>query len=164
MASRHPEIHFIYPVHLNPSVQQPVYSILNNKANIHLIPPLDYAPFVHAMSHAQLILTDSGGVQEEAPSLGKPVLVMRETTERTEAVTALLVGTDKEQIVNETERLLFNQEAYDKMAGKINPYGDGKAAEHIVQILLTQAPCLANRLPERETGCQIYPGKVILPA
>lgn len=139
LAERHPDVHFVYPVHLNPHVQTPVYSLLSRKANVHLIPPLDYAPFVYAMNHARLILTDSGGVQEEAPSLGKPVLVMRETTERPEAVTAgtvLLVGTNKERIVQETERLLNDQQAYQKMAAIANPYGDGQAAEKIVKILL----------------------------
>ena len=138
LAARHPDIHFVYPVHLNPNVQQPVYSILGDMENIHLIAPLDYAPFVYAMDGARLILTDSGGVQEEAPSFGKPVLVMRETTERPEAVdagTVLLVGTDKERIIAETERLLVDRELYQKMADKPNPYGDGTAAERIRQIL-----------------------------
>ncbi len=138
LAERRPQLHFIYPVHLNPNVQGPVYSILSGKANVHLIPPLDYAPFVHAMSRAALILTDSGGVQEEAPSLGKPVLVLRETTERPEAVaagTVLLVGTDTARIARETERLLDDEELYRKMAAITNPYGDGYAAERIAAIL-----------------------------
>ena len=138
LADRHPEIGFIYPVHLNPNVQQPVHSLLGEKENIYLIPPLDYAPFVQAMAQAHLILTDSGGVQEEAPSLGKPVLVMRESTERPEAVevgTVRLVGTDKELIIRETERLLTDEQAYQSMAGKTNPYGDGQAAARIVQAL-----------------------------
>lgn len=138
LAVHHPETHFIYPVHLNPNVQGPVYSLLKAKDNVHLIPPLDYAPFVLAMDHARLILTDSGGVQEEAPSLGKPVLVMRETTERPEAVaagTVLLVGTDKQRIIRETERLLTDHDAYRRMAGQINPYGDGRAAARIIKIL-----------------------------
>ncbi len=138
LAERRPDIHFIYPVHLNPNVQGPVYSILSRKANVHLIPPLDYAPFVHAMSHARLILTDSGGVQEEAPSLGKPVLVLRDTTERPEAVaagTVLLVGTDTARIVRETERLLDDAAAYHRMTSVANPYGDGHAAERIAVIL-----------------------------
>ena len=138
LAAQHPEIHFIYPVHLNPNVQQPVYSLLGAKENVHLITPLDYAPFVHAMDCARLILTDSGGVQEEAPSFGKPVLVMRETTERPEAVdagTVLLVGTDKQRIITETRRLLADQDFYKQMADSPNPYGDGKAAERIKQIL-----------------------------
>lgn len=138
LAEHHPEIHFIYPVHLNPNVQQPVYSVLDAKENIHLIAPLDYAPFVYAMDCAHLIITDSGGVQEEAPSFGKPVLVMRETTERPEAVdagTVLLVGTDKQRIITETERLLGDQNFYQQMADRPNPYGDGKAAARIKQIL-----------------------------
>lgn len=138
LAERRPHLHFIYPVHLNPNVQGPVYSILSRIANIHLIPPLDYAPFVHAMNHARLILTDSGGVQEEAPSLGKPVLVTRETTERPEAVAAgavLLVGTDKARIIQETEHLLDDENAYRKMSGTINPYGDGHAAARIAALL-----------------------------
>ena len=105
---------------------------------MHLIAPLDYAPFVHAMDCARLILTDSGGVQEEAPSFGKPVLGMRETTERPEAVdagTVLLVGTDKQRIITETRRLLADQDFYKQMADSPNPYGDGKAAERIKQIL-----------------------------
>ncbi len=142
LAERRPQLYFIYPVHLNPNVQGPVYSLLSQKANVHLIPPLDYAPFVHAMSHARLILTDSGGVQEEAPSLGKPVLVLRETTERPEAVaagTVLLVGTDKERIMRETERLLDDEAAYRRMTAVANPYGDGHAAERIAAILQQRA-------------------------
>lgn len=138
LAIKHPDVHFIYPVHLNPHVQQPVYSVLGGKDNVHLIPPLDYAPFVYAMDRARLILTDSGGVQEEAPSLGKPVLVMRETTERPEAVaagTVILVGTDKERIIRETERLLSDENQYQQMARKHNPYGDGKATKRIVEVL-----------------------------
>ncbi len=138
LAIHHPEIHFIYPVHLNPNVQQPVYSILGAKENVHLIAPLDYAPFVYAMDCARLIITDSGGVQEEAPSFGKPVLVTRETTERPEAVdagTVLLVGTDKQLIISETQRLLADQDFYKQMADSPNPYGDGKAADRIKQIL-----------------------------
>ncbi len=138
LAARHPDIHFIYPVHLNPNVRQPVFSLLCDKKNIHLIAPLDYAPFVYAMDRCRLILTDSGGVQEEAPSLGKPVLVMRETTERPEAVgagTVILVGTDKQKIITETERLLKNEEQYLEMARRHNPYGDGRAAARIREIL-----------------------------
>ena len=138
LAERRPQLHFVYPVHLNPNVQGPVHAILSNTKNIHLIPPLDYAPFVYAMHQARLILTDSGGVQEEAPSLGKPVLVTRETTERPEAVAAgavLLVGTDKARIVQETERLLDDAAVYQKMSGTSNPYGDGHAAERIAALL-----------------------------
>uniref|UniRef100_UPI004056FAA7 non-hydrolyzing UDP-N-acetylglucosamine 2-epimerase n=1 Tax=Candidatus Electronema sp. TaxID=2698783 RepID=UPI004056FAA7 len=138
LAERRPQLRFIYPVHLNPNVQGPVRSILSRKENVHLIPPLEYAPFVYAMSHARLILTDSGGVQEEAPSLGKPVLVLRDTTERPEAVaagTVLLVGTDTARIVRETERLLDDEAAYRRMSGASNPYGDGHAAARIAEIL-----------------------------
>jgi len=138
LADKHPEIHLVYPVHLNPNVQQPVNELLRGKNNVHLIDPLNYAPFVYAMDRAHLILTDSGGVQEEAPSLGKPVLVMRETTERPEAVdagTVILVGTDKEKIIHETERLLLDAEQYQRMSRLHNPYGDGKAASRIVQLL-----------------------------
>jgi len=134
LADRYRDVHFIYPVHLNPNVRQPVCSLLAGKDNVHLIEPLDYAPFVHVMDCARLILTDSGGVQEEAPSLGKPVLVLREKTERPEAVaagTALLVGTDKERIIRETERLLVDRSFYKKMADRPNPYGDGRAAVRI---------------------------------
>ena len=138
LAAAHSSLNFIYPVHLNPNVQKPVFSVLGGHENVHLIAPLDYAPFVRAMGGALLILTDSGGVQEEAPSFGKPVLVTRETTERPEAVeagTVLLVGTDTEKIVRETNRLLADQTQYRKMADQPNPYGDGTAAARIVAIL-----------------------------
>lgn len=138
LALRHPEIHFVYPVHLNPNVQGPVRELLTGRDNVHLIAPLDYAPFVLAMDRAYFILTDSGGVQEEAPSLGKPVLVMRETTERPEAVeagTVLLVGTDRARIVREAERLLADPDHYRAMAETHNPYGDGHAAERIHRVL-----------------------------
>lgn len=139
LAARYPDVDIIYPVHLNPNVQEPVKRILGQgAANVFLIDPLDYLPFVHLMSCAHLIITDSGGVQEEAPSLGKPVLVMRETTERPEAVTAgtvKLVGTDPEKIVREASRLLDDEEYYAGMARALNPYGDGKAAERITKIL-----------------------------
>ena len=132
-----PTVQIIYPVHLNPQVQEPVNRILANKDNVHLIPPLDYLPFVYLMKKSQLILTDSGGVQEEAPSLGKPVLVMRSDTERPEAVvagTVKLVGTDSATIVSETRRLLSDPEAYQTMALAHNPYGDGMASCRIKQI------------------------------
>lgn len=139
LAARYPDVDIIYPVHLNPNVQEPVKRILGQgAANVFLIDPLDYLPFVHLMSCAHLIITDSGGVQEEAPSLGKPVLVMRETTERPEAVaagTVKLVGTDPEKIVQEASRLLDDEEYYAGMARALNPYGDGKAAERITKIL-----------------------------
>ena len=138
LAQKFPEAQFVYPVHLNPNVRKPVYSLLGNQENIHLIAPLDYLPFVTLMNRANIILTDSGGIQEEAPSLGKPVLVMRETTERPEALdagTVKLVGTDSKLICSETEKLLTNTAAYRKMSRAYNPYGDGKAAERIIKIL-----------------------------
>jgi UDP-N-acetylglucosamine 2-epimerase (non-hydrolysing) len=132
------DLEVVYPVHLNPNVQKPVRSILGKVRNVHLIEPLDYEPFVYLMTKSYIILTDSGGIQEEAPSLGKPVLVTRETTERPEAVesgTVRLVGTDTGKIVKEAERLLKNKAHYAKMASVLNPYGDGKAAGRIVKIL-----------------------------
>ena len=138
IAERNSDITIVYPVHLNPNVQKPVKTILNGRPRIHLIEPLEYEPFVYLMSNSYLILTDSGGIQEEAPSLGKPVLVMRNTTERPEGIeagTARLVGTDKQKIVVETQKLLDNPESYERMSRAINPYGDGKAAERIVEIL-----------------------------
>ncbi|GGA66946.1 UDP-N-acetylglucosamine 2-epimerase [Arenimonas soli] len=128
----------VYPVHLNPRVQEPVNRILGDVGNVHLIEPQDYLPFVYLMSRAHLILTDSGGIQEEAPSLGKPVLVMRDTTERPEAVeagTVRLVGTDRERIVGEAARLLDDAEAYAVMSRAHNPYGDGRSAERIAGII-----------------------------
>lgn len=136
IALTNPDIHIIYPVHLNPNVRKPVNEILGKVSNIHLIEPLGYQPFVYLMSRAYLIITDSGGVQEEAPSLGKPVLVMREVTERPEAVeagTVKLVGCDKNKIVRETQFLLNSQEEYSKMALAHNPYGNGKACQKIVE-------------------------------
>lgn len=133
------EISIIYPVHLNPNIQEPVNEILSGIENIHLLPPLDYLPLVHLMRHATLILTDSGGIQEEAPSLGVPTLVLRERTERQEGVAAgtlKLVGTDPDQIVTEAMYLLDDPKAHAAMAGAINPYGDGHAAERIVAALL----------------------------
>ena len=133
------DVEIVYPVHLNPNVQEPVRRVLGACPRIHLIEPLEYLPFVYLMSRAWLIVTDSGGIQEEAPSLGKPVLVMRETTERPEAVaagTAKLVGTDREQIVREAARLLEDATAYRAMAQAHNPYGDGKAAERIAAFIV----------------------------
>jgi UDP-N-acetylglucosamine 2-epimerase (non-hydrolysing) len=137
LARRFPEIAFVYPVHLNPNVRKPVNQILRGAgtSNIHLIEPLSYLPFVAMMNRSVVILSDSGGVQEEAPSLGKPVLVMRDTTERPEAViagTVKLVGTDEAKIVEETSKLLTDKAAYDEMARAHNPYGDGKATGRIV--------------------------------
>lgn len=133
------DVQIIYPVHLNPNVKGPVEECLGENENIRLIPPQDYLPFAYLMSRADIILTDSGGVQEEAPSLGKPVLVMRDTTERPEAVdagTVKLVGTDSDLIVAEIEKLLSCQEAYEKMSRAHNPYGDGKASGRIVEAIL----------------------------
>lgn len=132
------DLDVIYPVHLNPHVQQPVRSILGNLPNVFLIDPLAYVPFVGLMQRAHIILTDSGGIQEEAPSLGKPVLVMREVTERPEAVeagTAKLVGTDPETIVAEATRLLEDEAEYERRRATHNPYGDGKASSRIAGIL-----------------------------
>lgn len=132
------DVQVVYPVHLNPNVRKPVYEILRDSKNVHLIEPLDYLEFISLMRKSYLILTDSGGIQEEAPSLGKPVLVMRSTTERTEAIdagTALLVGTDFNAIVQNATRLLDEKSTYEKMAQIYNPYGDGKAAEHIIEVL-----------------------------
>jgi UDP-N-acetylglucosamine 2-epimerase (non-hydrolysing) len=132
-------IRILYPVHLNPNIQEPVYRLLSGIPNIYLTPPLDYLPMVHAMKRATLVLTDSGGLQEEAPSLGAPVLVMRATTERPEGVqagTVKLVGTDTARIVAETRRLLDDPAAHAAMAQAVNPYGDGAAAPRIVKAIL----------------------------
>jgi len=140
LALAHPDWTFVYPVHLNPNVQRPVRGLLSDLANVFLIEPLDYLPFVWLMNRATLILTDSGGIQEEAPSLGKPVLVTREVTERPEAVaagTVRLVGTDRAKIIAEIETLLADRTAYDCMARAHNPYGDGRAAARIVEYILS---------------------------
>lgn len=138
LAALHPEMDIVYPVHLNPNVQKPVYELLSGLSNVYLISPLDYLPFIYAMQHSTLLLTDSGGVQEEAPSLGKPVLVMRDTTERPEAVeagTVKLVGTDAEAIVSNVTALLQDKEMYKRMSETHNPYGDGQACERIIAAL-----------------------------
>jgi UDP-N-acetylglucosamine 2-epimerase (non-hydrolysing) len=138
LADRFPAVDFLYPVHLNPNVQKPVRQTLGSHPNVHLIEPLDYLPFVYLMDRAYLILTDSGGVQEEAPSLGTPVLVMRDTTERPEAVTAgtvRLVGSHTESILTHAEALLTSPEMHGLMAQAHNPYGDGRACERIVSAL-----------------------------
>ncbi len=134
-------VQIIYPVHLNPNVQEPVYSILGDVDNIHLIEPLGYPEFLWLMIQSYLILTDSGGIQEEAPGLNKPVLVMRDTTERQEAIeagTAILVGTDTENIVKETEHLLGSSDKYLKMIEAENPFGDGKASQRIIECLFKE--------------------------
>lgn len=138
VAQQHPDVDIVYPVHLNPNVREPVNRLLSGISNVHLIEPLDYLPFVSLMSRAYIILTDSGGIQEEAPSLGKPVLVMRDTTERPEAVdagTVKLVGTDTSNIVRELNRLLIDHDAYHTMSYAHNPYGDGQACGRIIDAL-----------------------------
>jgi len=138
LVQKHPDTVLVYPVHLNPNVQKPVNQILGGVDRIHLIQPVDYLKFVYLMDQSYLIITDSGGIQEEAPSLHKPVLVTRETTERPEAVEAglaMLVGTNREKIVAEASRLLTDGEAYARMARGDNPYGDGRASQRIVETL-----------------------------
>ena len=133
------DIDIVYPVHLNPNVQKPVNDILGGVDNVHLLPPADYPAFVHLMGNAHIVITDSGGIQEEAPSLGKPVLVMRDVTERPEAVdagTVKLVGTDRARIVAEASQLLDNAAAYETMSRAHNPYGDGQAAKRIATEVL----------------------------
>ncbi|MDI6765886.1 MAG: UDP-N-acetylglucosamine 2-epimerase (non-hydrolyzing) [Bacteroidota bacterium] len=139
LVEHNPDVELIYPVHPNPNVQKKAKEILANVPRVHLIEPMEYKPFVQVMNKAYFILTDSGGVQEEAPTLGKPVLVLRKTTERPEAIevgTAKLVGTDKNVIIKEAQQLLSDKSKYLEMATKTNPYGDGKASERIVNILL----------------------------
>lgn len=139
IAESRPDIQIVYPVHLNPNVSEPVHKLLEGIANVHLIPPLSYPSFVWIMNQSHIILTDSGGVQEEAPSLGKPVLVMRDTTERPEAVeagTVILVGTDKGKIVDNVLDLLVNTDRYAAMSRIENPYGDGNACKRISEILM----------------------------
>jgi UDP-N-acetylglucosamine 2-epimerase (non-hydrolysing) len=138
LASRE-DVEIVYPVHLNPNVQEPVYRSLSGVEHITLLPPLDYLPLVHLMKHAVLILTDSGGIQEEAPAFGIPTLVLRDVTERPEGVdagTLKLVGTETSFIVEQAARLLENESAYAEMAKAVNPYGDGHTAEKIIQTLL----------------------------
>lgn len=138
LAQKHQNVNFVYPVHLNPNVQKPVLELLSGIDNVYLISPLDYEPFVYLMSQSYLILTDSGGIQEEAPSLGKPVLVMRETTERPEAIdagTVKLVGTNPNNIINAVSELLEDASAYNQMSRSHNPYGDGKACEKIINTI-----------------------------
>lgn len=138
LVEKNKDIQVVYPVHLNPNIQEPVHELLGNKERIHLIEPMEYAPFCTLMKDSYLIMTDSGGVQEEAPSLGKPVLVLRTTTERPEAVqygTVKLAGTDTQNIVNEVQTLLDNEEEYKKMSAAVNPYGDGLASRRIADII-----------------------------
>ena len=138
LAINNPNIDIVYPVHLNPNVQKPVKEILSDTPNVYLINPLQYEQFIYMMNKSYFIITDSGGVQEEAPSLGKPVLVMRDTTERPEAVeagTVKLVGTSKETIIKEAQKLLDDEIEYNKMSKAHNPYGDGKACERIIEFI-----------------------------
>lgn len=147
IANKYPDAQIVYPVHLNPNVQEPVNRLLNNLENVHLINPLDYLPFVYLMNKAYLILTDSGGVQEEAPSLGKPVLVMRENTERPEAVdagTVRLVGTSVERIVNAVSGLMESISSYKDMSRANNPYGDGMASGRICCLLKPEVKQVVN--------------------
>ena len=141
LSEKYPEVDFVYPMHLNPNVRKPIHEVFGEdltRPNFFFIEPLQYLEFVHLMSKANIVLTDSGGIQEEAPGLGKPVLVMRDTTERPEALasgTVHLVGTDYDKIVNEVSSLLEDSAAYEKMSKAVNPYGDGKACNRIVRIL-----------------------------
>lgn len=138
IAQNNPEIDIVYPVHLNPNVQKPVREILSNLSNVYLIDPLEYEKFVYLMSKSFFIITDSGGIQEEAPSLGKPVLVTRDTTEHPEALqsgTVKLVGTNKNIIIKEAQNLILQKDEFEKMSKANNPYGDGKASERIVEFL-----------------------------
>jgi UDP-N-acetylglucosamine 2-epimerase (non-hydrolysing) len=140
LAEKYPDLHIVYPVHLNPNVLKPVHHIIGNSTNIHLLEPLSYTDFVLLMKHSYLVLTDSGGVQEEAPGLGKPVLVMRDTTERPEAIeagTVKLVGANQQNIINGVSELLDDNTSYMRMAQATNPYGDGKASERIIHFLKT---------------------------
>ncbi|MFZ9114996.1 MAG: non-hydrolyzing UDP-N-acetylglucosamine 2-epimerase [bacterium] len=139
LAPTFPKVHFVYPVHLNPAVQKPVFELLQALPNVHLLPPLEYEPFLLLLKHAYFVLTDSGGIQEEAPSLGKPVLVMRDVTERPEAVeagTVRLVGADCGRIVDSVSELISMPESYAHMAKAHNPYGDGQACARILEALL----------------------------
>ncbi len=141
LADMFPQVQFVYPVHLNPKIRGPVFEILSGRKNVHLIPPADYPEFIWLMDQATLILSDSGGVQEEAPSLRKPVLVTRNSTERPEAMDAgatKLIGTDPDRVVREVRELLTNHEAYAAMQIDSNPYGDGRAAERIVELVLNR--------------------------
>lgn len=141
LSEKYPEVDFVYPMHLNPNVRKPIHEVFGEdltRPNFFFIEPLQYLEFVHLMSKANIVLTDSGGIQEEAPGLGKPVLVMRDTTERPEALasgTVHLVGTDYDKIVNEVSTLLEDTAAYEKMSKAVNPYGDGKACSRIVRVL-----------------------------
>lgn len=139
LSQKYRNLKFVYPVHLNPNVRKPVSELLSAQENVYLIEPLEYLPFVNIMSNSYLILTDSGGIQEEAPSLGKPVVVMRETTERPEAVeagTVCLVGTNVDRIVDKVSELIENEESYENMSRSHNPYGDGQASLRIISHII----------------------------
>ncbi len=139
IVNKYPDVELVFPIHLNPKVRDIAYRIFDNQERVHIIDPLDYEPFTNLMARSYLVITDSGGLQEEAPSLGKPVLVVREETERPEGIeagTAKLVGTQYDNIYMELDILLSNEEEYHKMANAVNPYGDGKASERIVDIIL----------------------------
>lgn len=158
LANLYPDVDFVYPVHLNPNVQEPVKRLLSGLANVHLIEPQDYLPFVFLMTRSHIILTDSGGIQEEAPSLGKPVLVMRDTTERPEAVaagTVRLVGTDVERIVSSVTQLLDDKESYQTMSFAHNPYGDGQASKRIVNALIAHATQLTPTTTKQELTAKL---------
>jgi UDP-N-acetylglucosamine 2-epimerase (non-hydrolysing) len=155
LAEMHQDMDVIFPVHLNPVVREVVYPVLGDVGNVHLIEPLDYLDFVNLMAHSFLIITDSGGVQEEAPALGKPVLVLRSVTERPEAVaygTVKLVGLDEGRIFRTAERLITDSRAYKKMAAAINPYGDGLAAKRTVQIIKRHFGLFKGRIREFVPG------------
>jgi UDP-N-acetylglucosamine 2-epimerase (non-hydrolysing) len=142
LARSYPDVCIVYPVHLNPNIRDVVYARLGNVSAIHLIPPVDYATMIWLLDHCYFVITDSGGIQEEAPALGKPVLVIREVTERTEGIeagTAVLIGTSKEKILQHARKLLDDTGEYDQMARAVNPYGDGASARKIVDILLNDS-------------------------
>ncbi|MFZ5901360.1 MAG: non-hydrolyzing UDP-N-acetylglucosamine 2-epimerase, partial [Bacillota bacterium] len=160
---RYPDVQVVFPVHRNPAVRKVVREVLGDLDRVHLVEPLPYLPFAHLIKHSYLVLTDSGGIQEEAPSLGKPVLVLRDTTERPEAVdagTVLLVGTDRRRVFAAADTLLSDPEAYRRMAEAVNPYGDGQAAARIVQTLAHRfglspvAPQEFNAMKQQEFGVE----------
>jgi UDP-N-acetylglucosamine 2-epimerase (non-hydrolysing) len=160
------DVQIVYPVHLNPNVQEPVRRILGDRANVRLIEPQDYLPFIHLMTQAHIILTDSGGIQEEAPALGKPVLVMRDVTERPEAVaagTVRLVGTDTVAIVEQASALLDHDVAYRRMSHAVNPYGDGHAAERIVNHYLPHAARTGRAAFQPNTAFNAAPLEELVP-
>jgi len=157
IVTEYPVVEIVFPVHKNPKVREVVDSVLGGLERVHLIDPLDYQPFANLLAKSYLVLTDSGGIQEEAPSLGKPVLVLRDTTERPEAVeagTVKLIGTDRERVYAETKRLLTDTDEYERMATACNPYGDGQAASRIVQTILWRKG-LIEKAPDEFGACVI---------